>query len=430
MNPDDEVELEEVFDTVALERFAGIYGKGRRRRVSETSEKASRAADRWTEAWASAKDSPLPDTRRGRKPKYGTRPAQLVDPRDAEDDRGGERRNNPFERAENARPSRHQEPVVNPTQRGPVLNKSGEGELNYEYALTYDDYDDQFAKREAKNDAHKAAKLEYEAAAVGAPALRLPDMDLTPPARLQAIADEVRSYAQRTTDRLRPKSAPVEIAKLCKFCDMPSPCDCEQDDPDDDDAEADWDSRPEDSYAAAADRQHVYDVPDDRNQWQVDYADDLAEDEAHQLALDEELDRKEAERIRRWERDLEPWLRWVETDPAHQYHAYRGAVPGAQHAMPAVVEVAREPHLKRAVWTAERLRDVNAALGIDVPPDAPFDGIVPDMPEGDLCVHCRMDPSLTKKHGLCRGCQSYKKNHRGELPPPSVLKKKRLRKDG
>jgi len=363
----------------------------------------------------------------------------LVDPRDAEvdDPRRGPGRWNALEKAQGARATRHREPVVPPTKRMPTTLKSG-GTKREEVPLTREEYDKRLADIETANAAREAARLEYDAAAADAPTLRLPDMDRTPPAKFQDTDAEVRLYAWQTTGRLRPKSTPVQIEAVCEFC-APAPCDCEQDD-DEADSGADWDSSPTDAYDLADDalerarllRPDLYDSveDDDRAQWQIDHADAIAEGDAELLSLElEEVERREAARLQQ-ERDLEPWLKWVESDPAYQYHPYRGVFGRGVLASPGVVDVAGQPHLARAVWTAKQMRTVYAVLGVDAPPAAPFDGIVPDIPEGAMCVHCGMDPIQTKKDGLCRSCKSYKTGHRGELPPPAWIEKKRRRKYG
>jgi len=48
-------------------------------------------------------------------------------------------------------------------------------------------------------------------------------------------------------------------------------------------------------------------------------------------------------------------------------------------------------------------------------------------PTGAQCVHCHIDPIRTKRDGLCRWCKDYRKKTGGELPPESVIKRKRDR---
>jgi hypothetical protein len=118
-------------------------------------------------------------------------------------------------------------------------------------------------------------------------------------------------------------------------------------------------------------------------------------DEAERLLLDQY--RVEAEEYRR--EQMEPWLRWIGTDQLH--------------------------------W-AETVRDNYARAGIHEPPAEPFDYEKNEEPPRKRtaersCGHCNLDPTDTTKDDLCQRCKRYKKSHRGQLPPPSVIDSRKRR---
>ena len=317
MNPADQKAFEEIFGQDALKAVA---------------KKASDAAGRRVEGWARTKGSALPDMRKGKKPRGSGYDAVPMDPRDGGATRGREtlEPNQPLAAQPKAR-DRYREPVVEPVAKRKVRTKSGKPQ-NYQVALTAEEHAARAAKLEADNAAIEAARA--DAAAAAAPVLRLPDMDRTPPAKLRDVDGEVRRYAWQTTCRQRPKSVPPQV---------------EEQDLDEADPERDWDTSPRDAYAATADHLYDCDELDDRPQWEIDHADAIAEEAARVAALAlEERDRREAARLRQ-EMELLTWIDWVESDRSYRYYPYRGATFSGGLAAPAVVEVARAPHLERAV---------------------------------------------------------------------------------
>ena len=223
------------------------------------------------------------------------------------------------------------------------------------------------------------------------------------PKRLQDVADKTRLYALKAHLGQREKLPDIKPPERCPRCDEYR-CECLNKvalEIEFKYADEVVDPRQE-SWLDSEWWDIDTDPAEDRPQWLVDHATEIAEDELSEAEAEARYLNARYDRREQVSRELDPWIEWV----------IESTASGQGHLPPI-----RDLQIVTLAWNARR---DYADLGIFDPPDEPFE-YEAYRPIAARCVHCHVDPIQTKRDGLCRNCKTYKKKNGGSLPSQKVI---------